>query len=45
MNALDSLDDFIRHQEAYRRLGCTDAIEINQKIAQEESFDIQMEYS
>lgn len=32
-------------QEAYRKLGCTDAIEINQKIAQDEPFDIQMEYS
>lgn len=31
-------------QAAYRRLGCVEAEEINRKIAEEEPFDIQMEY-
>ena len=31
-------------QEAYRRLGCVEAQEVNMEIAQNEPFDIQMEY-
>lgn len=31
-------------QEAYRRLGCIDALEINPESVQREPFDIQMEY-
>lgn len=31
-------------QAAYRRLGCIDAVEINKEIAENEPFDIQMEY-
>ena len=31
-------------QEAYRRLGCIEAQEVNMEIAQNEPFDIQMEY-
>lgn len=31
-------------QAAYRKLGCVDAAEINTKIAEDEPFDIQMEY-
>lgn len=31
-------------QEAYRGIGCINAIEINQQIAENEPYDIQMEY-
>ncbi|MGN0608843.1 MAG: GNAT family N-acetyltransferase [Oscillospiraceae bacterium] len=31
-------------QAAYRRLGCVEAEEINKEIAEDEPFDIQMEY-
>ncbi len=31
-------------QEAYRKLGCINAIEINEQIAENEPYDIQMEY-
>ncbi|MGN0634079.1 MAG: GNAT family N-acetyltransferase [Oscillospiraceae bacterium] len=31
-------------QAAYRKLGCVDAIEINREIAENEPFDVQMEY-
>lgn len=31
-------------QAAYRRLGCVEAAEINKEIAENEPFDIQMEY-
>ena len=31
-------------QNAYRKLGCIDANEINREIAENEPFDIQMEY-
>ena len=31
-------------QEAYRRLGCVEAVEVNREIAENEPFDIQMEY-
>lgn len=31
-------------QNAYRRLGCIDTMEINKEIAENEPFDIQMEY-
>lgn len=31
-------------QAAYRRLGCTEAAEVNMEIAEQEPFDIQMEY-
>jgi predicted GNAT superfamily acetyltransferase len=31
-------------QYAYRKIGCIDAIEINKEIAENEPFDIQMEY-
>lgn len=31
-------------QAAYRRLGCVDAIEINQMIAEKEPYDVQMEF-
>lgn len=31
-------------QEAYRKLGCINAIEINEQIAKNEPCDIQMEY-
>lgn len=31
-------------QEAYRRLGCTEAVEVNLQIAENEPYDIQMEY-
>ena len=31
-------------QEAYRRLGCVEAMEVNLQIAENEPYDIQMEY-
>lgn len=31
-------------QAAYRKLGCIDAVEVNMSIAENEPFDIQMEY-
>lgn len=31
-------------QEAYRKIGCVNAVEINMLIAENEPFDIQMEY-
>ncbi|MBR0125205.1 MAG: hypothetical protein IJM03_07650 [Treponema sp.] len=31
-------------QAAYRRLGCTEAAEINQAIAENEPYDVQMEF-
>lgn len=31
-------------QAAYRSLGCVDAVKINKEIAENEPFDIQMEY-